>query len=320
MEHNDLDINKIKIDSKFFQSLAGDELSEAKYFDVIYNSNDLFFAKSWNTYLLPVDNGKYIERIEEINIPVNSLRFSIKSLSLRYSRDFEPSKALKDSLRTIDVFEVEVEKFGKLQRIISMLVNKFPYIKNIKITSNLNDVKLISNFVQFVQNNRSRIETFSKLFIGQYDDNANWIIKYYPRIYVYDNELEVSTVIKVKKMILQYGSGKHLIYSDENVLVFNKATYLKLSDICFENNENILEQFKNSLESWDKITNKAKTLFVIFNKDIDYITLKLCRNIAFPNFNCKFLKIVISINSKNKFWEKFKEIIQNLDKTTPVEI
>ena len=98
-----------------------------------------------------------------------------------------------------------------------------------------------------MQSESCRIQSFSKFEIGAYDEDENLLIKHYPRIFVYDRLLEISQVIKAKKMKLQYG-GKYLIYSDENILIFKGISYLKLSNSSLEN-ENIRSKFINHLES-----------------------------------------------------------------------
>ena len=55
-------------------------------------------------------------------------------------------------------------------------------------------------------------------------------------------------------MILQFGSGKGLIYSNEDILIFRNFTYLKLSDVTIETfSKSNLAKFDEHLAKREKL-------------------------------------------------------------------
>ena len=60
-----------------------------------------------------------------------------------------------------------------------------------------------------------------------------------------ENKLKIARVIKGSKLILQFGTGKTLVYSDKDILVFKGFTYFKITDVWIEpNEESYLKHFR----------------------------------------------------------------------------
>ena len=56
------------------------------------------------------------------------------------------------------------------------------------------------------------------------------------------------------------------------------------------------------------------------NKDIDFITLRLKSNPAFPNPNCKLLKIAMIHLSKAYAWKSLWDLLTKVDPKTKIDV
>ena len=56
------------------------------------------------------------------------------------------------------------------------------------------------------------------------------------------------------------------------------------------------------------------------NKDIDFITLRLKSNPAFPNPNCKLLKITMIHPDKASTWKSLWSLITKVDPKTKIDV
>ena len=122
-------------------------------------------------------------------------------------------------------------------------------------------------------------------------------------------------------MILQFGSGKGLIYSNNDVLIFGYFTYLRLKGIMFDQDENsYLKQFENSFPKKGKLLENKDEFMAILNNDIDYICIKFKSNCYFPKINCNLIKFVISVDAKDITIRKFQEIAESLNPETKVVV
>ena len=87
-------------------------------------------------------------------------------------------------------------------------------------------------------------------------------------------------------MILQFGSGKGLIYSNNDVLMFGSFTYLRLKGVMFDQDEHsYLKQFDNIFPKKGKLLENTDEFFAILNNDIDFICIKFRSNNFLPTMN-----------------------------------
>ena len=153
-------------------------------------------------------------------------------------------------------------------------------LKSYKLESYSGELSLLWNIIDFHKKNFNSKFNLDKILIGSKGDDEWTIVENFVKILLISKDYNFKYIVKAKKMVLQFGSGKGLHYSNDDILIFGSITYLKLWDISIEiYDERVYPKQEDHLSKRTKLLNKRPNCFILMNKDIE---LKLiAHNIEF---------------------------------------
>ena len=128
-------------------------------------------------------------------------------------------------------------------------ISVFPKLDSLKVKSQHIVINFLSSFISSTMtwNAASKLK-LNELEIGKREDENCTVVKNFPRIFWYSKDSNQARVIKASKLILQFGKGKGLIYSNDQVLIFRGFSYFRVTDVSFEPNEqSYLANFKKHM-------------------------------------------------------------------------
>ena len=132
---------------------------------------------------------------------------------------------------------------------MNYFISVFPKLDSLKVKSQHIVVNFLSSFISNTMTwNAANKLKLNELEIGKRDDENCTVVKNFPRIFWYNKDSNQARVIKASKLILQFGTGKALIYSNDQVLIFRGFSYFRVTDVSFEPNEqSYLANFKKHM-------------------------------------------------------------------------
>mmetsp|Transcript_37405 Transcript_37405/g.42957 ORF Transcript_37405/g.42957 Transcript_37405/m.42957 type:complete len:156 (+) Transcript_37405:206-673(+) len=141
--------------------------------------------------------------------------------------------------------------------------------------------------VDFLNTKQPKPLTIKNFTSGKFDEDNSTLVKNFPRIYYFNRRDSVVKVFKANKMVLQYGSGKGIHYSNADIIIFKSMQYLQLTNVSEEvNEEKYLEKFNTFISEREESVDRLSSFIVIMNKDIDYLTIRFSRSIShFPSLD-----------------------------------
>ena len=224
---------------------------------------------------------------------MHTLSFSLRSVpGSKSDTVLSASKQLQESVRCIKIDDVYEDKLYKLDYLLPEFTDKLPRLNSIKFKSEKCNFDLLIALV-----GRIKCDLLSKLSLDQIE-LGNWqqeewtIVKFYPRIYLFNQNKQFAQVVRAKKIVLQFGANKAVHYSNKNFLVFNYLTYLKIIDVTLDaNSKQLMDCFDNHLSKLVKLIKPDSSYMALLNKDIDFMTIRFKKNPSFPNPNWKCLRI-----------------------------
>ena len=251
-ENTKLNINKIKLKGNFYLNNLSDEGLKAH---IHYLSDiDLINLKNLNSLqileLHHLQEKRVLMDINNLKTQIYSIQLSLKDvIKFNIQANIIPSKILKESVMWLIVKYASAKKLNTLDQVIKYFISTFPKLDSIKVKS----LHIVINFLSsFISSTMTWIEIsklkLKELEIGNKDEENCTIVKSFPRILWYNLESNQARVIKATKLILQFSTGKTLTYSNDQILIFRGFSYFKITNVCFEPNEqSYLDYFKKHL-------------------------------------------------------------------------
>ena len=250
-ENSELSINKIRLKGHFFSDFSYESLKE--YYHCL---SDIDLINLKNIKSLQILDLKYLQEwnvskaISNLNIKVHSIRLSLQDvIKFNIKTSLIPSETLQDSVRCLIVNYVSSKKLGTLEQVMNYFISVFPKLDSLKVKSQHIVINFLLSFISSTMTwNAINKLKLNELEIGKREDENCTVVKNFPRIFWYNKDSNQARVIKASKLILQFGTGKALIYSNDQVLIFRGFSYFRVTDVSFEPNEqSYLANFKKHM-------------------------------------------------------------------------